>query len=994
MKLLRYLIALALFTTSSAQAQTKPRSIPPVPPKPPAPITKVASPNPVIEMPFESFKNDPLNTRIYTLKNGFTVYLTVNKDAPRIQTYIAVKAGSKNDPSDATGLAHYLEHMLFKGTDKFGTTNYELEKPLLDKIYSLFEDYRATTDTTKRAKIYKLIDSVSGEAAKIGIANEYDKMVAAIGAKGTNAHTSFEETVYKSDIPSNQLDNFLKLEAERFRNPVMRIFHTELEAVYEEKNRSLDSDGSKLWEATLSGLFKKHTYGTQTTIGTVEHLKNPSLKRINEFMQRYYQPSNMALCMSGDFDVNEAIKLIDKHFGNLPDNKFAERRPLIIEDEITTPVVKEVFGPDAESVLLAYRCGGQGTADADMLTLISKILYNGKAGLIDLDLVQAQRLSDAGVECMILNEYGAFILNATAKENQKLEDAKDLLLAEIEKLKKGEFPEWLLKAVLNEMKLNQTIGFESNENRATYLYENFISNMPYTYKIGTMERLAQISKQNIVDFAKKFFANNYVVVYKRNGENKNVQKVTKPKITPVETNANLQSNFLKEIVNSKVKEIRPEFINYKEKIREFVVNSNVPVWYVKNNNNNLFTLNYVFNFGKASNKKLELALNYLPMLGITKQSAADVSEAFYKIGCSYETKVNEDFTTLTLTGLTENFNEGVKLFEQFLNDCQPNKEAFGNLIDKELKDREDAKLSKNIILQQALVNYAYYGEKSPFSNVLSKEELQNLAETDLIDIIKTLKSYKHSLWYFGNEESDILINKLNELHQTQKTLRELPASVLAPQLPTTENKIYACNYTMKQAEVIMLSKQNMFDKKELPTIRLFQEYFGSGMQSIVFQTMRESKALAYSVYSRYVVPTVKERSFFTLSYIGTQADKLPEALEGMHFLFDSLPKIPANFEGAKTSLLQKIKSERIKPADYAMSYYNAQRLGVDYDLRKDVFEALPALTYANIQAFHKQHFQRKKYTTILVGNKDNINPSSLLKYGKVEWLDLKTVFGY
>jgi predicted Zn-dependent peptidase len=993
-KIIVSLFGVCILISTTLNAQNSIRPIPPLPPTPPPPPSKIATAKPTLELNYQSFKDDPLNTRIYTLANGFKVYLSVNKAEPRIQTYIAVRAGSKNDPADATGLAHYLEHMLFKGTDKFGTTNYDIEKPLLDKIYILYEDYRATTDTVKRQKIYRLIDSISGEAAKIAIANEYDKMLAAIGAKGTNAHTSFEETVYQNDIPSNQLENFLKIEGERFRNPVMRIFHTELEAVYEEKNRSLDNDNSKIWETILSGLFKKHTYGTQTTIGTVEHLKNPSLKRINEFLVRYYTAGNMALCMSGDFDPEVAFKMIEESFGKLPKNNIAEKIPMVIEEPITTPVIKDVYGPNAESVNIGYRFAGNGTLDADMIALVSKLLYNETAGLLDLDLNQAQKVLGASAEAYSLNDYSMFFLSAEAKEGQKLEEAKDLLLTEIEKLKKGEFPEWLIKAAINDMKLKQTKDFENNASRATFLYNSFISNVSYPYELTKFQRLANFSKQQIIDFVIKNFKNNYVVVYKRIGQDKNVTKITKPKITPVETNANLQSPFLKEVLNFPLQETLPVFIDYKSAIRNFTINSNIPLWYVKNNINNLFSLTYVFDFGTGSNKKIGLALDYFTMLGTSKMTAAEVSQAFYKLGCSYETKVEEDVTKITLSGLSENFDEAVKLLELFLTDCQSSTDAFKNVLGALSKSRTDAKLNKNIILQQALLNYGYFGKKSPFTNVLNTDEIEDLKENELTDIIRTLCSYKHSLWYYGTIESDMIEAKMNGLHQTQKTLRELPTAVKLEQLPTTENKVFACDYNMKQAEIIMLSKQSIFDKAELPQIKLFQEYFGGGMQSIVFQTMRESKALAYSVYSRYVVPTIKERSYYTLSYIGTQADKLPEAMVGMHQLFDSLPQIPSNFDGAKKSLLQKIRSERIQPSEYFITYYNALKLGIDYDIRKDVFEQLPKLTLADITQFHKIHFKNKTYTTLLIGKKESIKAEALVNYGKLEWLNLNEVFGY
>ena len=127
---------------------------------------------------YETVPNDPLKARIYTLDNGLKVYMTVNKEQPRIQTYIAVRVGGKNDPAETTGLAHYFEHLMFKGTKKFGTQNYEAEKPLLDQIEQQFEIYRKTTDEAERTAIYHKIDSLSYEASKLAIPNEYDKLMA------------------------------------------------------------------------------------------------------------------------------------------------------------------------------------------------------------------------------------------------------------------------------------------------------------------------------------------------------------------------------------------------------------------------------------------------------------------------------------------------------------------------------------------------------------------------------------------------------------------------------------------------------------------------------------------------------------------------------------------------------------------------------------------------------------------------------------------------
>jgi predicted Zn-dependent peptidase len=240
---------------------------------------------------YQTIENDPMHTRIYTLDNGLKIYLSVNKEKPRIQADIAVRTGSRNDPHETTGLAHYLEHLMFKGTDKFGTTDYAKEKPYLDDIEARYESYRKLTDPAARKKAYHEIDSVSQLAAKYNIPNEYDKMMASIGSEGSNAYTSNEVTCYTENIRALKSRTGAKVQGDRFQNMVIRGFHTELEAVYEEYNIGLANDGNKEWDALMKKLFPTHPYGTQTTIGTQQHLKNPSITRIKQYFQRYYVPN-------------------------------------------------------------------------------------------------------------------------------------------------------------------------------------------------------------------------------------------------------------------------------------------------------------------------------------------------------------------------------------------------------------------------------------------------------------------------------------------------------------------------------------------------------------------------------------------------------------------------------------------------------------------------------------------------------------------------------
>ena len=295
---------------------------------------------------FETVKNDPLKTKIYTLDNGLKVYMSVNKEEPRIQTYVAVRAGGKNGPDESTGLAHYFEHLMFKGSEQFGTSDYAAEKPLLDQIEVLFETYRKTSDETERAAIYHAIDSISYEASKISIPNEYDKLMATIGSDGSNAFTSEDVTCYQEDIPSNQLENWAKIQSDRFQNMVIRLFHTELEAVYEEKNMSMVRDMEKVIEKLSQNLYPNHPYGTQTVIGTQEHLKNPSLVNIRQYFENYYRPNNVAICLSGDFVPDNVVDIIKQYFGAWEPNNNIQRKEVKEQPAITAPITQEVVGEE------------------------------------------------------------------------------------------------------------------------------------------------------------------------------------------------------------------------------------------------------------------------------------------------------------------------------------------------------------------------------------------------------------------------------------------------------------------------------------------------------------------------------------------------------------------------------------------------------------------------------------------------------------------------
>lgn len=943
---------------------------------------------------YQIVDGDPSKSRIYTLSNGLTVYMTVYKDEPRIQTFIAVKAGSKYDPADATGLAHYLEHMLFKGTDKYGTKDYNKEKPYLDEIINLYEKYRKIKDDAERKKIYRQIDSVSGLASQYAIANEFDKMLSSIGAKGTNAYTSVEQTVYTNDIPSNQLEKWLTIEAERFRHPVMRLFHTELEAVYEEKNIGLDNDDNKLWEAFYKGLFPTHQYGTQTTIGTIEHLKNPSIKKVIEYYNTYYVPNNMAICLSGDFDMDEAIKIIDEKFGSYQSKSVPQYHPPV-ETPITSPVTREVFGPESEELFMGYRFPGMGTHDVDIIMMISKILYNRTAGLIDIDLNQSQKVLESSAFVDDMKDYSAFILYGKPRNGQTLEEVKDLLLEEVNKVKKGDFPDWLPEAVINNTKLAETKSLESNRRRAHAFVDAFVHGIPWDKYISQTERMSKISKNDIVKYSNEHFGSNYVVTYKRKGEDKNVQKVEKPSITPVKVNRDVQSKFLTDIVNTPTPDIQPSFIDYRRDIKQISLTNGIPVNYVENSENNTFNLYYVFDFGTNADKKLGLAISYLEYLGTSKYSPPQMKEEFYKIGCSFSVSSSDDQVYVSLGGLSDNFNKGLQLFEEFLSDIQPNGKALDDLVKDVLKERQDNKLSQDKILWDAMLSYGKYGTRNPYTNILSETELKSIKPDELIGILKKLRYYPHTVLYYGPLSPDLLTESLNSMHVVKGELSPLPVTEKFEELSTTDNNVYFVNYKdMVQAEIVFLSKDGAYDQNKAPFISMYNEYFGSGMSGIVFQELRESKALAYSTFSSYSTPEKKEDAYYVIGYIGTQADKLNEAINGMLSILNDMPESEITFDASKNSLLNQLRTTRTTKASILFDFLAAKKRGLDFDIRQEIYKDVPKLTLIDIKKFQEENVKNRKYTILVLGDENKIDMSILSKYGNVKTLSLEDVFGY
>ena len=939
---------------------------------------------------YESVEGDPMQTRIYTLDNGLKVYLTVNHDEPRIQTYIAVRTGSKNDPAESTGLAHYLEHLMFKGTDSFGTFDYESERPLLDSIEAQYEVYGKTKDEAMRRAIYHRIDSFSYEASKFAIANEYDKLMAGIGSTGSNAFTGEDVTCYTENIPSGAVEQWAKVQSDRFRNMVIRGFHTELEAVYEEYNIYLTNDNDKVSQAINGILFPHHPYGTQTTIGTQEHLKNPSLVNVKKYYHDWYVPNNIAICMSGDLDPEATMETIKRYFGDWEKSDSLPQLSFQKEEPMTEPVFKEVIGREAEQVYMAWPFAGKGDITSDFLDVMGEILSNDMAGLMDLDLNKAQKVLESGAFIMENNDYSALWLYGTPKEGQTLEEVRQLLLAEVEKLKKGDWDESLLSAVVNNMKRKRLERLQDNGARAMMFVDAFINGIEWKDAVEQMDRISKITKTDIIDYANKYMGNGYACVYKHQGFDPNEKKIEKPEISPIETNRDKTSDFVTDVLSMPSKEIEPVFLDFEKDLTVNTPSDGLEMLCRQEKDAQLFSVSFIFDRGTKADKVLTLAPQYLDYMGTDNLTAEQYQMELYKIACDVDFWSQEDKTIVLVKGLAENMDQALRLCQDWLSGNVENQEVYDAVVADVLKMRSDNKLDQRTC-SRALFNYGFFGPDNAFTHILSTEEMQALTPADLLQHIHDLASVPQHILYCGPLENPS-ISLWGE--SPREGVNEEGVSYFKHQ-PVHESEVIIAPFEAKN--IYMRANSNrgdLFNASLLPDIQVFNEYFGGGMNTIVFQELREARGLAYSAGALYAKPNKADDTNVFFTNIITQNDKMTECLNVFDDIVENMPQSEQAFQLAKDAVLKRLATERFLRDDILYYYLRMRDLNIDHDANKDIYDHVKDMQLSDLVDFHEKQIKGRTYRYMILGDEKELDMQKLQQLGPIRRVSLQDIFGY
>ena len=918
--------------------------------------------------------NRPFSYKMYELDNGLKVYLSKNEQEPRIQTYIGVKVGSKHDPSHVTGLAHYLEHMMFKGTSEIGTDNWVEEKKIIEQITQLYEERCKEVDDENRKSIYHKIDSLSGVASQYAIANEYDKLIAEIGGQGTNAYTSMDQTVYLTNIPSGEINKWAKIEAERFSELVLRIFHTELEAVYEEFNIGQDSDNDRVFNALTKNLFPNHPYGTQSTIGKAEHLKNPSMVEIGKFFDKYYVPGNMVMALSGDLDYEKTIEIIADEFSILKNKDLI--KPEFKADELDSIVEIDIVGNENSEVLIAYKLDGLNKDNNVILEVVDRMFTNGYAGLIDVDLLSKKKVQDAYSFLWSNNDYSLLIFGATPKYKQSLEEVKSLLLDEINKLKKGDFEAWLPQACLNDIRKDNL----SSNNKNTYRANELLSTGIYEKKsedfLNRFNSDIKLTKQDILSFIKDNLKEEFVVIKKEKGEAKSV-KVEAPKINPITLRKNVNSEFYKKIKNEISMESSPDFIDFKK-----VMNKNKigDFYYLKNKENDLFSLNLVYDFGSFDEPLTDLAVEYLKTLGSLSKSNDEINTELFKNGVNWSVHTNSKTMVLKIEGLNTNYKESInQVFDLFYNPKADSK-AFRELIKARKKKRKDLEFNKSYLLWEALLGKVQYKSDNPYISSFSNTELDHIKEVNLLNAIKQLLNKPHEVFYFGPlNTSEFKIQSVELLSRTLKNVRANHKPIVDN---TTDKSVYFVNHNMVQSELIFVAQKGQVNQNNYAFNKLFNAYY----RTLAFREIRESKALAYSTYITINEAKSKGHNDYIYAYVGCQVDKFPMAMASMESLLKSSPSDKLLFEEVKTQIIKELRSKRYKNEQIYWEWKKLDRKGFNSDVYKNALKELEAMKFDDFRRIFDAQVKNLDYSLLILANEKDLDLKQLENYGPLKKL--------
>ena len=915
---------------------------------------------------FETTPGDPFGFHRIKLENGLTVILAKNTDQPKIQSYILVHAGSLDDPERSTGLAHYFEHMMFKGSSRIAALNWEKEKPLLDRIEALFEQYRNEKDPAKRKAIYAEIDKTSFEAAQYSN-DEYWEILRAMGCTDINAFTSYEVTAYETVVPSHMLETFLTLEQERFSNIAMRRFHTELETVYEEFNRTQDNDRRQAISAALKLVAgEKHPFA-RPVIGLPEHLKNPSIRDVKNFFHQYYVPENMVLILVGDLDYEKTIALVRKTFGTLPAKKVAAKNPVSPLKPLSKPLTTEVTGPESEFLIMAIPMQVDRKENGYIRDLIFTVLSNGKNGIFDTNLRKTQKVQQISCSLFSIADEDMLFISAQPLQGQSLEELRALIESELDNLKNGNFDPAILTAAVNNDRFELMTMAESRSSTASVALNLVWHKRSMQEILDDLKKTEQLTKEEFVRQTNRILNSAPAIVYKRSGEKTDRVHAEKPPITPLKMPESRLSAFGKELAAlpaGKASDL--QVIDWSTAITETPV-SGTKLYCTKNEKNERFSFSIVLPIGSYHDLKHDLAISYLSLLGTETKDLTTFNSELYNLALDMDFEVDEYTTTLTITGLQKYLPQALRLLTERLTLAKADPAAYTRFVERIKKARADARQEPGNYLFAARTFAVYGGKNNPLFHVLSPKELEAIKPEELTAHLRALlASMPREFVYYGPASPDEVASLIQTtLPAPAEKQIVIPEPVKFKIQPPQEHLVYLIRHPSAQVIACLTRTDTIRIPADTAAARIIDEY----TNPLYFQELREKQSLGYVAQAAYAVPGIHPDNYSQfIAILGTQPDKLKIGMRSMRNMTNELPQNQLFFNTIQFSTLTALQTMRIKPEYLYWYRRNMARLKRPLDQTAKDHARIKAMTSTQFYALAKEAMNRSKDLWVLSGN--------------------------
>lgn len=930
--------------------------------------------------------DDPMQVTIHRLSNGMTVYFSVDREKPRYVGWIGVRAGSRHDPADSTGLAHYLEHMLFKGTDEYGTLDPAAEAAHVERIRELYAELRKVGDDKKaRERIFGEIDRETQAIAETAVPNELDRMYSAMGVEGVNAFTSDEQTVYIGEVPANRMEAWATTEVERFADPVFRLFYPELEAVYEEKNLSLDDPETRVWEVMMKGLLPKHPYGAQTTIGESAHLKSPAYQDMVDFFERWYVPNNMAIVLAGDVDPKVALPLLERTFGQLEPKPVPTELPGEVT-KVSGRVAREVVAEGEEAVQMAWLTVPIGHADEPALAVMDRLLDDARVGLLNTELELTQKLPEAGSFSSNLREAGYFGVRGRAREGQTPAEIESLVMGVIAKLKAGDFTDADIEAAKLHHTVDRKLGLEFTFARANEMMEAFITHRQWDDVVAREKAFAAVTKADVVRVAKQYLGDDRVVVVRKKGSPE-IPKIDKPKITPVKIDPSRKSAFAKKVEAIPAAQLEPEWAEEGKHYshRKLPAGDLIAS---HNERNDLFTLEYQFERGYRKEPLLCYALDLLELSGAKDKSAEQFQKQMYALGASVGTWCDAEHSSVSISGPDAKLEEALALLDQWIASPTFDEGTLSRLRDNTISTRKDG-MEEDWQLSSALDSYAKYDKRSSWLQQPSNKALAGAKPNTLRKLITGVMNHQHRTLYFGPRTADAVATVVPR-GKAHKPTGDVQTKVYRK---STGPRVFFLHKDGAKANVRFVIPQGPLPRDLRPSAELFSEYLSGSMSALVFQEIRESRGLAYSAYSTYDSGARPKDASGLLGFMSTQADKTPVAVETFLGLLRSTDLQGDRLALAKVAVDQRYRSSRLEPRWIGHWVVSWDELGEPGDPRPWQWQEVAKLGESELEGFAKR-FSGGDVIIAIVGDRSRVDLNELRKLAQVQEVKAGDLFSY